>query len=370
MSHVTNNDVFKKMEEWAPISLGYDWDNNGLQIGSSADEAENVLISLDVLESTVDEAIDKDIDLIVAHHPLLFKGLKQIDFTSPKGRTIKKLIENNISVYAAHTNLDIAEGGVNDLLADSLSIKDTKPLVKTKSSLLYKIIVYVPKDYSSDVKQALYDSGAGHIGNYSNCSFETVGKGQFKPLEESNPFSGEHNELSIFEEIKLEVIVPEEKVNKAINKMINAHPYEEVAYDIYKLENINKTLGIGRIGQLSKKTSVQLLCEEIKEKFEMKKLRVSGDVKKQVKKVAILGGSGEKFITEAYKQNADVLITGDITFHQAQEAIELGIVVIDAGHYIEKIMKNAVKKYLTNEFNENKINFSVSTTNTDPFTFI
>src|SRR5699024_462342 len=133
MSHVSNNDIFKKMEEWAPMSLGYDWDNNGLQIGSSAVIVENVLIGLDVLESTVDEAIDKYIDLIDAHHPLVFKGLKQIDITSPKGRTIKKLIENNISVYAAHTNLDIAEGGVNDLLANSLSIKDTKPLVKTKS---------------------------------------------------------------------------------------------------------------------------------------------------------------------------------------------------------------------------------------------
>src|SRR5690625_8010923 len=125
--------------------------------------------------------------------------------------------------------------------------------------------------------------------------------------------------------------------------MINAHHYEEVSYDIYKIENVNKTLGIRRIGQLSEKMNVQLLCEEIKEKFEMKKVRVSRNVKKQVKKVEILGGSGEKFITEAYKQNADVLITGDITFHQAQEAIELVIVVIDAGHYIEKIMKNAVK---------------------------
>src|SRR5699024_1386303 len=164
--------------------------------------------------------------------------------------------------------------------------------------------------YSTDVKQALYDAGAGYIGNYSNCSFETAGKGQFKPLENSNPFSGEHNQLSVFEEITLEVIVPAEKVNKAINKRINAHPNEAVAYYIYKLENVNKSLGIGRIGQLSEKMSVQLLCEEIKEKFEMKKLRVSGNVKKQVKKVAILGGSGEKFITEAHKQKADVLITG------------------------------------------------------------
>src|SRR5699024_7449881 len=144
------------------------------------EEVENVLISLDVLESTVDEAVDKNIDLIFAHHHLLFKHLKQIDFTSPKGRTIKKLIEHNISVYASHTNLDIAECDVNSLLAYFLSIKNTKPLVKTKASLLYKIIVYVPKDYSSDVKQALYDAGAGNIGNYSNCSFETVGKGQFK----------------------------------------------------------------------------------------------------------------------------------------------------------------------------------------------
>src|SRR5699024_2985213 len=160
-----------------------------------------------------------------------------------------------------------------------------------------KIIVYVPKDYLSDVKQALYNAGAGHIGNYSNCSFETVGKGQFKPLEESIPLIGEHNELRVFEEMKLEFIVHEEKVNEekkkivniiteekvkeSINKMLNVHPYEEVAYDIYRLENVNKTLGIGRIGQLTEKTSVQLLCEEIKEKFEMKKIRVSGDIKKQ-----------------------------------------------------------------------------------------
>src|SRR5699024_2573970 len=210
MSHVTNNDIFKKMEESVSISLGYDWDNNGLQIGSSAEKVENVLISLDVLESTVDEAIDKDIDLIVAHHPLLFKGLKKIDFSTPKGRTITKLIENNISVYAAHTNLDIAENGVNDLLANALSVKGTKPLVETAITSLYKIIVYVPEDYLSAVKQALNEAGAGHIGNYAECSFETTGQGQFMPLKDATPFSGKHDKLSVFEEIKLEMIVSEE----------------------------------------------------------------------------------------------------------------------------------------------------------------
>ncbi len=370
MSHLTNKDIFKKLEEWAPISLGYEWDNNGLQVGSHSNLVENVLISLDVLEVTVDEAIENNIDLIVAHHPLLFKGLKQIDFTTPKGRTIKKLIENNISVYAAHTNLDVAENGVNDLLANALLVEDTKPLVETRTIALYKMIVYVPKDYLADVKYALNESGAGHIGNYSDCSFETVGQGQFKPLKEANPFSGEHDKLSVFEEVKLEVIVSEEKLNDAVNQMIKAHPYEEVAYDIYKLQNENKSLGIGRIGCLNKKTSVQLLCEEIKESLDVKNLRVSGDLEKNVEKVAILGGSGEKFIYDAFEQNADVLITGDITFHQAQEAIELGLVVIDAGHYIEKIMKHAVKDYLEANFKSNSINFTVSEKNTDPFTFI
>ena len=370
MSHLTNRDVFKKMEDWAPISLGYEWDNNGLQVGSYSNIVENVLISLDVLEVTVDEAIEKNVDLIVAHHPLLFKGLKQIDFGTPKGRTIKKLIENNISVYAAHTNLDVAESGVNDLIANKLAIKNTKPLVETTRTSLYKIIVYVPDDYLEQVKSSLNNAGAGHLGNYSNCSFETVGQGQFKPLKEANPFSGELNKLSVFKEIKLEVIVSEEKLNDAVNQMIKAHPYEEVAYDIYKLENTDKSLGIGRIGCLNEKTSVQLLCEEIKESLDVRNVRVSGDLNKKVERVAIVGGSGEKFIYEAFKQNADVLITGDITFHQAQEAIELGLVVIDAGHYIEKIMKSAVKDYLEDNFKADSINFLVSEINTDPFTFI
>lgn len=370
MSQITNKDIFKKMEEWAPISLGYDWDNNGLQVGSESNVVKNVLVSLDVLEVTVDEAIEKNIDLIVAHHPLLFKGLKEIDFETPKGRTIKKLIENNISVYAAHTNLDIASGGVNDLLADKLSIKQTKPLVETLNTSFYKIIVYVPIGQLETVKNALYDAGAGHIGNYSNCSFETKGKGQFKPLKEANPYSGKQDELSITEEVKLEVIVSKDKLQHSINQMIKAHPYEEVAYDIFKLENSGESFGIGRIGCLNEKTSVQLLCEHIKEKLNIKKLRVSGDLEKSVQNIAIVGGSGEKFIHNAVKQNADVLITGDITFHNAQEAIESGLVVIDAGHYIEEIMKESVKTYLQTNFESKSIHFTISEQNTDPFKFI
>lgn len=370
MSHLINKDIFNKLEEWAPVSLGYDWDNNGLQVGSASNEVKNVLISLDVLEVTVDEAIEKNIDLIIAHHPLLFIGLKEIDFDTPKGRTIKKLIQHNISVYAAHTNLDIAEGGVNDLLAEKLSIQQTKPLVETSTTSLYKIIVYVPTEDVDTVKTALFDSGVGQLGNYTNCSFESTGQGQFKPLKEANPYSGTHNKLSITEEVKLEVIVREEKLNNSINQLIKAHPYEEVAYDVYKLENKDKSLGIGRIGCLNEKTSVQLLCEQIKEEFEINKLRVSGDLAKTVKKVAIVGGSGEKFIHDAVKENADVLITGDISFHLAQEAIELGLVVIDAGHYIEKIMKESVKNYLQTNFESKSINFIISDKNTDPFKFI
>ncbi len=370
MSQITNNAIFKKMEEWAPQSLGYDWDNNGLQVGAKTNPVKNVLISLDVLEKTVDEAIENNIDLIVAHHPLLFKGLKQIDFETPKGRTLKKLIENNISVYAAHTNLDIADGGVNDMIAEKLAIKNTKPLVNTKSTSLFKVVVYVPKDHLSKVKAALSKAGAGEIGNYSHCSFETIGQGQFKPSDEANPHSGTRGELFIGEEVKLEVIVTEDKLNKAVDQMKNAHPYEEVAYDTLKLENKDKTFGIGRIGCLKKEISVQLLCKQIKEKLNVDRLRVSGDLNKKVQKIAVLGGSGEKYIHDAFKQKADVLITGDITFHLAQEAIELGIVVIDAGHYIEEIMKESVKDYLETSFSNDSINFLVSKENTNPFTFI
>lgn len=370
MGKIKTNDVFKVLEQWAPKKFAYDWDNVGLQVGSYDSEVKRVLISLDVLNNVVDEAIEKDIDLIIAHHPLLFKPLNQINFSTPKGNIIKKLIKHNISVYASHTNLDIAEGGVNDLLSDALNLQEKQSLIPFYTEQLIKLAVFVPISHVDEVRHALSEAGAGYIGNYSHCTFQTKGEGTFMPREGTNPFTGTQNKLEIVDELKIETIVKQSDLSKVIQAMEKAHPYEEVAYDLYPLMNEGKQYGLGRIGTLNKKVTLEQFCNTVKNAFNCSKLKVTGDLSKQIQKVAIVGGSGEKFIHQAKQQDADVYITGDMTFHHAQDAMEMGLAVIDSGHYIEEIMKQATKDYLQNKFSNDGVQFLVSNKNTNPFQFI
>lgn len=232
-----NSDIFNLMEDWASSSLSYDWDNPGLQIGSYNNKVKKVMVTLDVLESVVDEAIENKVDLIIAHHPLLFKPMKKINVDTPHGRIIHKLMQHNISVYASHTNLDAAIGGVNDMLGDALDIKSREVLVKTNRQELYKIAAYVPGTHINEVREAFNIGGAGHIGNYSHCTFQSAGQGTFKPLEGTNPYIGTKNELEMVDEFKIESIVQEEKLPQVIRAIMDAHPYEEPAYDIFPLKN-------------------------------------------------------------------------------------------------------------------------------------
>src|SRR5690625_677000 len=289
---IVNSAIFKKMEEWAPLNLAYDWDNVGLQIGSPNHPVKKVMITLDVLESVVDEAIEKKVDLIIAHHPLLFKSLKQIDVDTPKGRVIQKLIHHRITVYAAHTNLDIAADGVNDILCDQLDIKDRKNLVDVQTEKLFKIAVYVPQTDADTVRNALSEAGAGHIGNYSHCTFQTKGQGTFKPLKGTTPYIGIQDNLEFVDETKIETIIDEKRLSAVIDAMVAAHPYEEVAYDIFPLINKGTSYGLGRVGLLDQKMRLESLAEHIKETFKLSHVRVVGDLKKDVQKVAVLGGSG------------------------------------------------------------------------------
>ncbi len=368
MKKFTHGEIFKALEEWAPRDLAYDWDNVGLQVGSAGDKTEKVLVTLDVIESVVDEAIRQEVNLIVAHHPLIFKPLKQIDFQSFKGKVIKKLIEHNITVYASHTNLDIAEGGVNDLLSEALHLTQTSPLVHVRNESFLKLSVFVPQTHAEQVRDALGMSGAGHIGNYSHCTFQSSGQGSFMPLEGTKPYLGNQNELEIVEEIKIETIIKEKDLNHVISMMKRAHPYEEVAYDLFPLKHIGESMGLGRIGKLEYPTQLRELCDQIKQAYSMDHLRVTGDQDKQIKSVAILGGSGEKYIYQAKKMGADVFITGDVTYHLAQDAQEMGLAIIDAGHYIEKIMKQATKEYLDKSIPGLPI--ITSEVHTDPFQFV
>src|SRR5699024_9891248 len=245
MSNVTHGQIFQSLELWAPKSLAYDWDNVGLQVGSKHDVTSGVLVTLDVTEAVVDEAIEKNANVILAHHPITFRPLSAIEFDSVKGKVIKKLIQNNITVYASHTNLDIASGGVNDLLSEAIGLENVQPLIPTQTESLVKLVVFTPVDYVQQVVDALSEAGAGHIGNYSHCTFQSPGQGTFKPLEGTNPFIGTQDTIERVDEIKVETIVKEKDLHTIVTAMTKAHPYEEVAYDIVPLKNEGETLGIG-----------------------------------------------------------------------------------------------------------------------------
>ncbi|WP_163970020.1 Nif3-like dinuclear metal center hexameric protein [Oceanobacillus halotolerans] len=365
---VRSGDIFQLIEKWAPKHFAYDWDNVGLQVGSYNKHVNKVMITLDVTEKIVDEAIQAKVDVIIAHHPLLFKPLKQMNVHTPQGRILRKLLQHDITVYAAHTNLDIASGGVNDMLARTLGIESTEVLVETHVENLFKISVFVPTSHADAVQNALGKAGAGFIGNYSHCTFQTEGQGTFMPQEGTDPFIGAKNELARVDEIKIETIIPEDKLSTVIKEMVKAHPYEEAAYDIYPLANKGKRHGLGRIGSLNQTITLRAFCEEIKERLDINHLRVTGDLDQQVQKIAVLGGSGEKYFSKAYQKGADVYITGDMTFHSAQDAWNLGISVVDPGHHIEKVMKQGVKEYLDEHFGE--VDVLVSEIDTDPFQFM
>lgn len=365
-----NSDIFQLMEKWAPKHLAYDWDNVGLQVGSFNNQVNKVMVTLDVLESVADEAIENNVDLIIAHHPLLFKSVKQVNVDTSQGRIIQKLIQHNISVYASHTNLDTADGGVNDMLCDLLNINRTEVLQQTYQEELVKIAVFVPKTHLNEVRDAMSENGAGHIGDYSHCTFQTEGQGTFMPQEGTNPYIGSANNLAYVDEVKVESIIPQPKLARVIEAMINAHPYEEAAYDVMPLHNPGQTYGIGRIGTLDKGVTLQDFSEQVKHGLKVPSLRVTGDLTKNVRKVAVLGGSGEKLIHTAKKMGADVYITGDMTFHAAQDAWQMGLSVIDPGHHVEKVMKEGTKKYLDNRLNNKNIEVILSNSNTEPFQFI
>lgn len=370
MHELTHHKVFQLMEEWAPKYLAYDWDPIGLQVGNYNERTKNVLVTLDVTSEVVREAIEQNVNLIISHHPILFRAVQQINTATSDGKLLQKLLKHDITVYSAHTNLDIANGGVNDVLAGLLQLRDLQPLADIKNESLYKIVVYVPKSHAENVREALSLGGAGHIGNYSHCTFQTAGEGTFKPLEGTDPYIGETGKIEYVSEYKIESIVPKEKLTQAIDQMIKAHPYEEVAYDIIPLENKGESIGLGRIGSLQTKQSLESFASFVKDVFQINQVKVTGQLQKSVRRVAVIGGSGEKYIPVAKRQGADVLVTGDVTFHQAQAAEASGLAVIDAGHYIEQLATHRMQQYIQEKLTSTKSTVFRSKVNTNPFQYI
>ncbi|MFO1443438.1 Nif3-like dinuclear metal center hexameric protein [Bacillus sp. Bva_UNVM-123] len=371
MKKVNGHEIIQLFEQFSPKNLAMEDDKIGLQIGRLNRPIENVMIALDVLESIVDEAIDKNVQLIIAHHPPIFRPLKAIHTDTPSGRLIEKLIKHDIAVYAAHTNLDIAKGGVNDMLAEALDLSNTEVLYPTNETQLKKLVVYVPIENVDDVKKALGEAGAGSIGNYSHCTFSSAGIGQFLPNEFTSPHIGSHGKLETVKEERIETIYPAHLEKRILTAMLKAHPYEEVAYDIYALENKGETLGLGKIGDI-KEMTLKEFAAHVKMAFDVNHVRVVGDLNSKIKKVAVLGGDGNKYFLTAKFKGADVYVTGDMYYHVAHDAMSVGLNIVDPGHNVEKVMKKGVAKQLTKMCNEKGYDVAIfpSELNTDPFQFI
>jgi dinuclear metal center YbgI/SA1388 family protein len=357
------SDIIKHLENWAPIGIAWEKDNVGLQIGNPASKVENVLLCLEVNSGVVDDAIKKRCNLIISHHPLIFSPLKALISKEPKTEIIQKLLKNDINLYSAHTNLDFTKDGVSFQLAKQLKLINIK-FLKNLSANQYKLVVFVPEKHIETVAQAMHKAGAGIIGEYSDCSFRLKGIGTFKGSDFSNPFLGIKQNLEFVEEIRLEMVVNSFNLAEVLKAMRENHPYEEVAYDVYKLDNDNPNYGIGAIGELKEEMNEKDFLNFISKSIKTKNFRYCSGKKNKIKKVAVCGGSGSDLLDFAIKQNADAFLTADVkyhTFHDAQNKILL----IDAGHYQTEIfILKEIERRLNDLFREKEIkvfNFSGST---------
>jgi dinuclear metal center YbgI/SA1388 family protein len=334
------------LESLAPLSSQESYDNAGLIVGSPKDEVSGVLISLDCIEETVQEAIDKNCNLIISHHPIVFGGLKKLNGKNYVERTVIKAIKNNIALYAIHTNLDNYKLGVNYKMAELLNLKNTKILAPVSNKLM-KLSTYVPSGSQEMVLKAMHDAGAGDIGNYSECSFSFEGTGTFLPNENANPSSGQKHVLSKDQEWKIEVILPIHLQHQVISAMKDAHPYEEVAYEIFHLANSNQDEGAGRIGELENEMSEEEFLLVLKKTFNCAIIRHTALRNKSIKKVALCGGAGSFLLKDAKRQKADIFITGDFKYHEFFDA-EGEIIIADIGHFeSEQFTTNLLGELIT-----------------------
>ncbi|AZQ45046.1 Nif3-like dinuclear metal center hexameric protein [Nonlabens ponticola] len=341
-------DITSALEELAPLQYAQDFDNVGLLVGNHQENVTGVLITLDCLESVVDEAIEKKCNLIVTFHPIIFSGLKHLRETDYVRRTVVKAIKNNIAIYATHTALDMAHGGVSHRMGSQLQLQNVKTLIP-ENGLLHKLSIHVPQDHLEIVREAIFQAGAGKISNYSDCSFTTSGTGTFQPGEQSQPFSGKSGQRSTVDEYNLEVILLPHKKKEILSAMQDTHPYEEISYQIIKLENEYNRIGMGAIGELPNAISQDDFLATIKNVFNSGVVRSSLSRKRNIKKVAVLGGSGAFAIKNALQAGADAFVTADLKYHDFFQGEN--ILLCDVGHYeSEQFTKNLLQEYLTEKF--------------------
>ena len=356
-------DITNFLQTVAPPSLQEDYDNAGLITGNLNTSCTGIIISLDCTEEIVYEAISKNCNLIVAHHPIIFKGLKKINGNSYVERTIINAIKNDIAIYAIHTNLDNVITGVNGKIAEMIGLNNVR-ILSPKKDILQKLAVFVPAEYEAKLSEALFAAGAGNIGNYSECSFKSPGTSTYTPGENADPFSGKMGERSIDDEVKVEVIFPVWLQQKIIQAMKDNHPYEEVAHDIYELKNHFQEVGSGLIGELKEPINEKDLFQQLKRVFNLRLIKHTALLDRPCKKIAICGGAGSFLINMAKAAGADVYITSDLKYHEFFDA-DKQMVLADIGHFeSEQFTIDLLFDLLSNKFP----NFAILKTgvNTNP----
>ena len=360
-------ELFPLLDEMAPLAYAEDFDNVGLLVGNQENEVSGILVCHDALESVIDEAITKNCNVVVCFHPILFSGIKKITGKNYVERSVIKAIQNDIAIYAVHTALDNHKNGVNKIFCDALGLKNTKILVP-KQNFIQKLITYTIPENAEQVRNALFDAGAGKIGNYEDCSFNSQGIGTYMGNENSNPEIGERLEFVEAPEIKIEVTFEKHLQSKILKALFSNHVYEEVAYEIYDLQNAHQNIGLGMVGELETPMNESEFLALVKNKMQCGGIRYSSLLGKSVSKVAVLGGSGSFAIKNAIQAKADVFITADLKYHNFYEA-ENQIVLADIGHFeSERYTKN----YIVDFLKEKITNFAIvlSEENTNPVKYL
>ncbi len=324
-------DIIGALAEVAPLSLQESYDNAGLQVGDGQAEANKALICVDVTEAVVNEAIEKKCDLIVSHHPLLFKGLKHITPKTPVERIVTKALKHDIAIVSMHTNLDNSIMWVNRILAEKIGLSALH-ILKPLGGRLLKVAVFCPFSSADAVRKAMFDAGAGGIGNYDSCSFNMEGRGTFKAGQSAHPYVGEVGSLHVENEVRIETVVPDYLLHQVMSAMLKAHPYEEVAYDVYRLENEFAMAGPGMVGEFAEPMTETDFMRHVCEVLGTPCLRHSALTGRNIKRVALCGGAGAFLLHEARRAQADAFLTGDLKYHEFFDP-DGALLMVDGGHF-------------------------------------
>jgi dinuclear metal center YbgI/SA1388 family protein len=359
-------EIIQYLEQIAPPAYQESYDNSGLLVGNPAMTVTGILCSLDCVESVIDEAIAKNCNVVVAHHPIIFGGLKRLTGKNYVERTVIKAIKNDIAIYAIHTNLDHVLNGVNAKIAEKIGLQNLR-ILAPKKQLLKKLTTFVPTSDTEKLLNALSAAGAGNIGNYTNCSFMVQGEGTFQPNEKANPHIGKANSLEKVQENRIEVIFPSYLEGQVLNAMRKNHPYEEVAYYVHSLENENQEVGAGMLGELQECVYPQEFLQHLKQAMQLKVIKHTQLFDKPIKRVAVCGGSGSFLLKNAVSAQADVYITADYKYHEFFDA-EDKITIIDIGHYESEVFtKDLLAAFLQQKFSDLPI--QIASTNTNPVSY-